>query len=64
MTDVVGCVAMSHGPQLLVTGTSEIRNWIVVAGAAGAAGKTVDYAPCYRNDRGVGCAMGFAVWDT
>jgi hypothetical protein len=48
---------------VLVTGTSEIRNWIVVAGAAGAAGKMVDYVPCYRNDLGVGCAMGFAIWD-
>lgn len=48
---------------LLVTGTSEIRNWIVVAGAAGTAGKMVDYVPCYRNEQGVGCAMGFAIWD-
>jgi hypothetical protein len=48
---------------LLVTGTSEIRNWIVVAGAAGASGKMVDYVPCYRNADGVGCAMGFAYWD-
>jgi hypothetical protein len=48
---------------VLVTGTSEIRNWIVVAGAAGASGKMVDYVPCYRNDLGVGCAMGFAVWE-
>lgn len=48
---------------VLVTGTSEIRNWIVVAGAAGASGKMVDYVPCYRNEQGVGCAMGFAVWE-
>lgn len=48
---------------VLITGTSEIRNWILVAGAAGAAGKMVDYVPCYRNEQGVGCAMGFAVWD-
>ena len=48
---------------VLVTGTSEIRNWIVVAGAMGAAGKMVDYIPCYRNSDGVGCAMGFAYWD-
>jgi aromatic ring-opening dioxygenase catalytic subunit (LigB family) len=48
---------------VLTTGTSEIRNWIVVAGAAGAAGKMVDYVPCYRNADGVGCAMGFAYWD-
>jgi aromatic ring-opening dioxygenase catalytic subunit (LigB family) len=48
---------------VLVTGTSEIRNWIVVAGAMGAGGKMVDYIPCYRNSDGVGCAMGFAYWD-
>jgi 3-O-methylgallate 3,4-dioxygenase len=47
----------------LVAGTSEIRNWIVAAGAAGAAGKMIDYVPCYRTKDGVGCAMGFAVWD-
>ncbi|MGE5539487.1 MAG: hypothetical protein ACM30I_12785 [Gemmatimonas sp.] len=47
----------------LVAGTSEIRNWIVAAGAAGAAGKMVDYVPCYRTKDGVGCAMGFAYWD-
>jgi len=47
----------------LVAGTSEIRNWIVAAGAAGAAGRMVDYVPCYRTKDGVGCAMGFAVWD-
>lgn len=53
----------SLSSDVLVTGTSEIRNWILVAGAAGAAGKMVDYVPCYRNDQGVGCAMGFAIWD-
>ena len=48
---------------VLVAGTSEIRNWIIVAAAAGASGRMVDYVPCYRNEQGVGCAMGFAVWD-
>jgi hypothetical protein len=48
---------------VLTTGTSEIRNWIVVAGAAGSGGTMVDYVPCYRNADGVGCAMGFAYWD-
>lgn len=48
---------------VLTTGTSEIRNWIVVAGAAGTAGRMVDYVPCYRNADGVGCAMGFAYWE-
>jgi len=53
----------SLSSDILVTGTSEIRNWIVVAGAAGAAGKMIDYVPCYRDDQGVGCAMGFAIWE-
>ena len=48
---------------VLIAGTSEIRNWLVAAAAAGAAGKMVDYVPCYRDSQGVGCAMGFAVWD-
>lgn len=58
-----GAYLSSLSSEALVSGTSEIRNWIVIAGAAGAAGKMVDYVPCYRNDQGVGCAMGFAVWD-
>lgn len=49
--------------EMLVSGTSEIRNWIIVAAAAGAGGTMVDYVPCYRNADGVGCAMGFAYWE-
>ncbi len=50
-------------PKLLNSGTSEIRNWIVVAGAC-AHLKTAwqDYVPCYRSEAGTGCGMGFAVW--
>lgn len=47
----------------LVAGTSEIRNWIVAAAAAERPATVVDYVPCYRTPRGVGCAMGFAYWD-
>ncbi len=47
----------------LVEGTSEIRNWIVVAAAADRPGKLVDYFPLYRTTTGIGCAMGFAHWD-
>jgi aromatic ring-opening dioxygenase LigB subunit len=46
----------------LVEGTSEIRNWIVTAAAAGRPGKVVKYFPLYRTRTGVGCAMGFAHW--
>lgn len=48
----------------LVNGTSEILNWIIVCGTAGAGGTMVDYVPCYRKENGVGCAMGFAYWET
>jgi hypothetical protein len=44
-------------------GTSEILNWIVIAGAANHKGKMIDYFPLYRTRTGVGCAMGFAYWD-
>jgi 3-O-methylgallate 3,4-dioxygenase len=47
----------------MVEGTSEIRNWIVAAGAMNRGGKIVDYVPCYRNADGVGCGMGFAYWE-
>jgi len=47
------------------SGTSEIRNWIVLAGAVADDGlemELVDYQPCYRSEAGTGCAMGFAEW--
>jgi hypothetical protein len=46
----------------MVQGTSEIRNWIILAGAMPKGVPHVDYIPCYRNTDGVGCAMGFASW--
>jgi 3-O-methylgallate 3,4-dioxygenase len=50
-------------PEKLNSGSSEIRNWITVAGAA-AHHETQwqDYVPCYRSLAGTGCGMGFAVW--
>jgi aromatic ring-opening dioxygenase catalytic subunit (LigB family) len=48
---------------LLIEGTSEIRNWIVTAAAANRPGTMIDYQPLYRTSTGVGCAMGFAYWD-
>jgi hypothetical protein len=47
------------------SGTSEIKNWIVVAGAMAEAGlqmTLVDYVPCYRSEAGTGSGMGFAYW--
>jgi len=47
-------------------GTSEIKNWIVVAGAMAEIGlkmNLVDYVPCYRSEAGTGSGMGFATWE-
>lgn len=47
------------------SGTSEIRNWIVLAGAVHESDlqmELIDYVPCYRSEAGTGCAMGFARW--
>jgi aromatic ring-opening dioxygenase catalytic subunit (LigB family) len=47
----------------LVNGTSEIRNWIVAAGAMEQKSMTlVDYVPTYRSLAGTGCGMAFAYW--
>jgi len=44
-------------------GTSEIRNWVVAAGALEQLDmKLIDYVPCYRSEAGTGCAMAFAIW--
>ena len=47
------------------SGTSEIKNWIVVAGIMAETGlsmSVLDYAACYRTEAGTGSGMGFAVW--
>ena len=50
-------------PARLNSGTSEVRNWITVAGACEhLETKWQDYVPCYRSAAGTGCGMGFAVW--
>lgn len=51
--------------EMFESGTSEIKNWIVVAGAMAEAGlkmTLVDYVPCYRSEAGTGSGMGFAYW--
>jgi 3-O-methylgallate 3,4-dioxygenase len=50
-------------PAKLNSGNSEIRNWIVMAGAAAAAGLRCawrEYVPLYRTPAGTGCGMAFA----
>lgn len=45
------------------SGTSEIRNWIAMAGASeGLSHQWSDYVPSYRTMAGTGCAMGFGIW--
>jgi 3-O-methylgallate 3,4-dioxygenase len=46
-------------------GTSEIKNWITVAGMMAEAGlkmHLVDYVPCYRSEAASGSGLGFAYW--
>jgi hypothetical protein len=45
-------------------GTSEIRNWIALAGAMETEDMQLigDYVPCYRSPAGTGCGFAFAYW--
>jgi len=44
-------------------GTSEILNWVVVAGAMAPRPMTlIDYIPGYRSPAATGCGMGFGYW--
>lgn len=48
----------------LRSGTSEILNWIVAAGAVGELAPTVlDYIPGYRTPAGTGAGMAFVRWE-
>ena len=51
-------------PAKLNSGNSEIRNWIVMAGAAAAGLRAQwrEYVPLYRTPAGTGCGMAFAAW--
>jgi hypothetical protein len=47
----------------MTLGTSEIRNWIAIAGAMEPWDMLMaQYVPCYRTPAGTGCGMGFAYW--
>jgi hypothetical protein len=47
----------------LESGSSEIRNWLVAAGAVEHLRMhLMDYVPCYRSVAGTGVGMAFAVW--
>ena len=46
-------------------GTSEVKNWITVAGILDSTDKEMnllDYVPCYRSEAGTGSGMAFATW--
>ena len=50
---------------VLRSGTSELRNWIVTAGALAATdlqAEVVDYVPAYRSEAGTGAGLGFVAW--
>lgn len=52
------------GQDKLQSGTSEVRNWIVAAGACEGMDMTVhDYVPTHRSDAGTGVGMAFATWE-
>lgn len=55
----------SFPEELFTFGTSEIRNWVALAGAmeeSDARMTLVAYEPCYRSPAATGCGCGFAYW--
>jgi hypothetical protein len=53
------------GEATFQAGTSEIKNWVPVAGAMAHLKldpEIVDYIPCYRSEAGTGNAMAFVYW--
>jgi 3-O-methylgallate 3,4-dioxygenase len=53
------------GEHVFQDGTSEMKNWLPLAGAMAELGfdpTVVDYVPCYRSEAGTGNAMGFVYW--
>jgi 3-O-methylgallate 3,4-dioxygenase len=53
------------GEPIFQAGTSEMKNWVPVAGAMAQLGfepQLIDYVPCYRSEAGTGNAMAFVSW--
>jgi Catalytic LigB subunit of aromatic ring-opening dioxygenase len=51
---------------MFLSGTSETKNWITVAGILSATDlqmNLIDYVPSCRSEAGTGCGMGFATWE-
>jgi 3-O-methylgallate 3,4-dioxygenase len=58
-----GATLMALPPKKLVSGSSEIRNWIAAAGALEHLPLVwVDYIPAYRSPAGTGTGLCFAAW--
>ena len=60
-----GGMARSMAENLFLSGSSEIKNWVALAGAISLTTlevEVVDYVPCYRSLAGTGNGMGFATW--
>ncbi|MCS5734524.1 DODA-type extradiol aromatic ring-opening family dioxygenase [Herbiconiux daphne] len=58
-------VLAGYDADVLRSGTSELRNWIVTAGALAATdleATVVDYVPAYRSEAGTGAGLGFVSW--
>jgi 3-O-methylgallate 3,4-dioxygenase len=56
---------MAMGEAIFQDGTSEIKNWLPLAGMMANLGyesELIDYVPCYRSEAGTGNAMGFVHW--
>jgi 3-O-methylgallate 3,4-dioxygenase len=57
--DAIGAIPESK----LQSGSSEIKNWIVAAGAlSNLQFSLIDYVPGYRSQAGTGCGMAFGRW--
>ncbi|RGE18957.1 hypothetical protein [Leucobacter sp. wl10] len=59
-------VLTAYSDDELRSGTSELRNWLVVAGALAASdleARVVDYIPAYRSEAGTGAGLGFVTWN-
>jgi aromatic ring-opening dioxygenase catalytic subunit (LigB family) len=55
----------SFREEVFESGTSEIKNWVTVAGAMEETGRrleVVDYLPLYRSKAGTGVGAAFAAW--
>ena len=61
--DMATLGALPHA--ILQEGTSEVKNWLGLAGAMAQttlAPTLIDYVPCYRSEAGTGNAMAFMSW--